>query len=154
MADEIDVAQLRDTAKAVMTRAYAPYSRFSVGAAGITSTGQIVSGANVENVSYGLGVCAEVSMVCSAVAAGALGTTDDAPRPTLRAVSVSDGRGHVLTPCGRCRQVLREFGGDDLLVDTADGPRRLGTLLPDAFGPDHLRDAARPATAHRPETGR
>lgn len=134
---------LRTAANTAMTRAYAPYSAFAVGAAGITSNGDVITGCNVENVSYGLGVCAEVSMVCSGFSAGLLGTDTSEPGPTIVAVSVCDARGAVLTPCGRCRQVLREFGGDGLLVDSASGPRTLGELLPDAFGPDHLAETER-----------
>lgn len=118
-------------AKAIdsMGRAYAPYSRFPVGAAGLADDGRIVVGCNVENVSYGLGLCAEVVM------AGYLAVTGGG---RIVAVSVCDSRGQILTPCGRCRQVLLEHGGVELLVDSEAGPRRLGALLPDAFGPDHL----------------
>jgi len=129
VTQEIDFTTLRDAARGVVTRAYAPYSGLSVGAATLSETGHIAVGCNVENVSYGLGVCAEVSMVANAVSAG---------ERKLLAVSVCDGRGRLLTPCGRCRQVLLEFGGPGLLVDTDDGPRRLGELLPEAFGPDDL----------------
>lgn len=129
MSGEIDFDLLRVRAKQVMSRAYAPYSGFAVGAAGVSETGHIAVGGNVENVSYGLGVCAEVSMVANAVSAGVR---------RLRAVSVCDADGRVLTPCGRCRQVLMEFGGPGLIVDGEHGPRALVELLPDAFGPQHL----------------
>ncbi|MFT3663152.1 MAG: cytidine deaminase [Gordonia sp. (in: high G+C Gram-positive bacteria)] len=129
MTAQIDFDALREAAKEVMTRAYAPYSGFPVGAAGVGEQGHIVVGGNVENVSYGLGVCAEVSMVAGAVSAGVR---------HLSAVSVCDARGAILTPCGQCRQVLLEFGGPGLLVDSADGPRPLGELLPAAFGPEDL----------------
>ncbi|NLG47840.1 cytidine deaminase [Gordonia sp. (in: high G+C Gram-positive bacteria)] len=142
MSDAIDFARLRDAAHTVMTRAYAPYSDFGVGAAGVTSDGEVIVGCNVENVSYGLGVCAEVSMICSGFSLGLLKGSVADGGPHLVAVSVCDGAGAVLTPCGRCRQVLREFGGDDLLVDSAAGPRTLGSLLPDAFGPEHLRNGS------------
>lgn len=138
MSDGIDFEALRDAAKAVMSRAYAPYSGFAVGAAGITRSGDIVAGTNVENVSYGLGVCAEVAMVCSGISLGTLQAPRAHSAPDLAAVSVCDSAGAVITPCGRCRQVLLEFGGAGLLVDSASGPRPLGELLPDAFGPDHL----------------
>ncbi|MFT4086992.1 MAG: cytidine deaminase [Gordonia sp. (in: high G+C Gram-positive bacteria)] len=130
MSTEIDFDELRHLARQAMTRAYAPYSGFPVGAAGMSESGHIALGGNVENVSYGLGVCAEVSMVANALGAGAR---------RLRAVSVCDGDGRVLTPCGRCRQVLLEFGGEGLLVDGEHGPRALVELLPDAFGPQHLQ---------------
>ncbi|MGB3695876.1 MAG: cytidine deaminase [Gordonia sp. (in: high G+C Gram-positive bacteria)] len=138
MSATIDFQSLRDAAKVAMNRSYAPYSRFPVGAAGITRAGRIVVGSNVENVSYGLGLCAEVSMVCSAVSLGHLSGPSDGEPADLIAVSVCDLHGSPLTPCGRCRQVLLEFGGDDLLVDSATGPRALRSLLPDAFGPGHL----------------
>lgn len=145
MSDAIDFGRLRGAAHVAMTRAYAPYSEFRVGAAGITSHGEMIAGCNVENASYGLGVCAEVSMVCSGFAQGLLQGAIGDGGPQLSAVSVCDGNGVVLTPCGRCRQVLREFGGDDLLVDSEAGPRPLGALLPDAFGPEHLQSTRRAA---------
>ncbi|MGC4934122.1 cytidine deaminase [Gordonia sp. DT30] len=129
MSIEIDWNMLRHNANGMIDRAHVPYSRFPVGAAGLTHEGRVVVGCNVENVSYGLGVCAEVSLVSALVASGG---------SRLRAVSVCDSRGAVLMPCGRCRQVLYEFGGAELLVDHADGPRRLSELLPEAFGPDDL----------------
>ncbi|ALG84222.1 cytidine deaminase [Gordonia phthalatica] len=138
MSDAIDFDALRTAAQQAMTSAYAPYSHFAVGAAGITPEGEIITGGNVENVSYGLGVCAEVSMVCAGFSRGVLSGAAAQGRPGIVAVSVCDADGAVLTPCGRCRQVLREFGGDGLLVDSAEGPRTLGSLLPDAFGPDRL----------------
>lgn len=126
---EIDWKALRSNAIEIMRRAYAPYSRFPVGAAALTGAGGIVRGCNVENVSYGLGLCAETVLI---------GNHQTAGGGRLLAVSVSDSRGSVLLPCGRCRQVLYEFGGADLLVDHPDGPVRLAALLPEAFGPDDL----------------
>jgi cytidine deaminase len=126
---EIDWDVLRDKARSMIGRAYAPYSRYPVGAAGITAEGGVVAGCNVENVSYGLGICAEVALVAALVNDGG---------GALRAVSVCDARGAVLMPCGRCRQVLLEHGGRELLVDHPGGPRMLAELLPDAFGPDDL----------------
>lgn len=96
----------------------------------------------MENVSYGLGVCAEVSLVCGGVSHGTVNAPEPESLPDLVAVSVCDSDGNILTPCGRCRQVLLEFGGVDLLIDSAAGARTLGSLLPDAFGPSHL-DAVR-----------
>ncbi|GAC48628.1 cytidine deaminase [Gordonia aichiensis NBRC 108223] len=124
---------LRDSAADMIPRAYAPYSAFPVGASGLTDDGRIVVGCNVENVSYGLGICAEVGLVAAMVASGG---------GRLRAVSVCDATGSVLMPCGRCRQVLYEHGGGELLVDHRSGPTTLAALLPDAFGPDDL-DAVR-----------
>lgn len=120
---------LRDMAATACAMAYAPYSDHPVGAAGITDEGRVVSGCNVENVSYGLGVCAEVALVTDLCRSGG---------GRLTAVSVANRGGAVLMPCGRCRQVLLEFGGPELLVDHPLGPRRLADLLPDAFGPDDL----------------
>lgn len=120
---------LRDNARMMIDKAYAPYSRYPVGAAAITDDGRVVFGCNVENVSYGLTICAEVTLVAQLVATGG---------GRLRAVAVCDADGSPLMPCGRCRQVLLEHGGPDLLVDHADGPRTLGELLPDAFGPADL----------------
>ncbi|MCF8570512.1 cytidine deaminase [Gordonia sp. HY002] len=121
-----------------MTRAYAPYSRFPVGVAAITAEGELITAANVENVSYGLGLCAEVALVSVGVSQGSLEGLGGDSRKRLVGVSVCDGDGRTLTPCGRCRQVLLEFGGPELLVDGVDGPRPLGDLLPDAFGPADL----------------
>jgi cytidine deaminase len=127
---EIDWNILRDNAIRVMHNAYAPYSRFPVGAAALSADGRIVCGCNVENVSYGLGLCAECVLV------GNLHSGGGGRR--LIAVSVTDSRGEILMPCGRCRQLLYEHGGPDLMIDHKPGPVPLRTLLPDAFGPDDL----------------
>ena len=134
---QINFAALRRAACEALTRAYAPYSEFPVGAAAITSDGELITAGNVENVSYGLGLCAEVALVSVGVARGSLGGLSGESR-RLAAIAVVDARGVALTPCGRCRQVLYEFGGGELLVDGTDGPRPLAELLPDAFGPEHL----------------
>ncbi|WOC11222.1 Cytidine deaminase [Gordonia sp. MP11Mi] len=140
----IDFEVLQEAAATAMTRAYAPYSRFPVGAAAITEDGEIITAANVENVSYGLGLCAEVALVSVGVSRGVLDGSQGDRNKRLVAVTVCDGGGRSLTPCGRCRQVLLEFGGPGLLVDGAQGPRPLGELLPDAFGPDDLDRVRRP----------
>lgn len=129
MVAEIDFPELRSIARKAMTSAYAPYSGFPVGAAGVSASGHIVRGCNVENVSYGLGVCAEVALVCATVTGGF---------GELRAVTVCDADGTILLPCGRCRQVLLEFGGPGLIIDSPHGPRALAELLPESFGPDDL----------------
>ncbi|SDU53032.1 cytidine deaminase [Gordonia westfalica] len=129
MSTEIQWNVLRHRATEMLSRAYAPYSHYPVGAAGVTSEGRVVAGCNVENVSYGLGICAEVALVADLISQGG---------GVLRAVTVTDASGKVLMPCGRCRQVLLEHGGRDLLVDHPAGPRTLGDLLPDAFGPDDI----------------
>jgi len=128
----IDWPALRAAATAAAERAYAPYSGLRVGAAGLTADGQVVTGCNVENSSYGLTLCAECGLVSALHASGA-GTVDASGAGALRAVAVVAGDGQPLLPCGRCRQLLLEAGGPDLLVDTADGPVELKVLLPAAF---------------------
>ncbi len=120
---------LRAAAREAMSHAYAPYSRFPVGAAALVDDGRIVVGANVENASYGLGLCAECGLVSALHVTGG---------GRLVAFTCCDGDGAVLMPCGRCRQLLWEHGGPALRVDTAIGIRPLADLLPDAFGPDDL----------------
>jgi cytidine deaminase len=121
----IDWPELRAAAAAAAMRAYAPYSGLRVGAAAQASDGQIITGCNVENASYGLTLCAECGLVSALHSSGAAGP--------LRAVAVVAGDGEPLLPCGRCRQLLLEAGGGDLLVDTAEGPVELKVLLPAAF---------------------
>jgi cytidine deaminase len=129
MSGDIDWEALHDKAVEVARNAYAPYSGFPVGAAALVDNGRIVTGCNVENVSYGLALCAECAVVCALHSGGG---------GRLVALACVDGAGRVLMPCGRCRQVLMEHGGPGMLIDHADGPRPLGELLPDAFGPDDL----------------
>lgn len=129
---EIDWATLRSRAVEVSKRAYAPYSHLSVGAAGITDDGTIIAACNVENASYGVTLCAECGLVSALYASG---------KQRLVAVAVVDGAGSALMPCGRCRQLLIEAGGPELLVDGAQGPRHLGSLLPEAFSASDLRTA-------------
>jgi cytidine deaminase len=138
----IDWTGLRLAAVTAARRAYAPYSRLRVGAAGLTSDGRVITGCNVENASYGLTLCAECGLVSALHAGGPAspGPSDDAlsgpqgPAPTLIAVAVVAGDGDPLLPCGRCRQLLLEAGGPRLFVDTAEGPVTLDVLLPAAFG--------------------
>ncbi|HET7074996.1 MAG TPA: cytidine deaminase [Mycobacterium sp.] len=120
---------LRDSAIHASRAAYAPYSRFAVGAAALVDDGRVVTGCNVENVSYGLSLCAECGVVCALHSTGG---------GRLIALACVDAEGFSLMPCGRCRQVLLEHGGPELLIDHPDGPRRLDALLPEAFGPDDL----------------
>ena len=130
----IDWPALRAAATAAAQRAYAPYSGLRVGAAGLTSDGQVVTGCNVENSSYGLTLCAECGLVSALHASGAgAARAPGAGAEALRAVAVVAGDGQPLLPCGRCRQLLLEAGGPDLLVDTAEGPVELKVLLPAAF---------------------
>jgi cytidine deaminase len=135
----IDWAGLRAAAADVASRAYAPYSRLRVGAAGLTGDGHVVTGCNVENASYGLTLCAECGLVGALHASAPLAwdSAQDSARdvPVLVAVAVVAGDGQPLLPCGRCRQLLFEAGGPSLLVDTATGPVPLTDLLPAAFGP-------------------
>lgn len=124
-----DWTALREAARAAMAAAYAPYSNYPVGAAALVDDGRIVSGCNVENASYGVTLCAECGLV-SALQLGGGGR--------LTAFACVDGEGKVLIPCGRCRQLLYEFGGPGLLIDTAKGILPLSALLPQAFGPEYL----------------
>ncbi|ANY07501.1 cytidine deaminase [Pseudonocardia sp. HH130630-07] len=124
-----DWPSLRDAAVAAAAGAWAPYSGLHVGAAALVDDGRVITGCNVENASYGLGVCAEVTL------AGQLRLTGGG---RLVAVACRSGTGDLLMPCGRCRQVLYEFGGPDLLCDTPRGVLGFTEVLPDAFGPEHL----------------
>ena len=143
----IDWPGLRAAATAAAERAYAPYSGLRVGAAGLTADGQVVTGCNVENASYGLTLCAECGLVSALHASGAgalhasgAGALHASGAGPLRAVAVVAGDGQPLLPCGRCRQLLLEAGGGDLLVDTAEGPVELKVLLPAAFTGTDLAD--------------
>ena len=138
----IDWPALRAAATAAAQRAYAPYSGLRVGAAGLAADGQVVTGCNVENSSYGLTLCAECGLVSALHASGAgaasapgagAARASGPGAEALRAVAVVAGDGQPLLPCGRCRQLLLEAGGPDLLVDTAEGPVELKVLLPAAF---------------------
>ena len=133
----IDWPALRAAATAAAERAYAPYSGLRVGAAGLTADGQVVSGCNVENSSYGLTLCAECGLVSALHASGAGAAHASGAgvvgSGALQAVAVVAGDGQPLLPCGRCRQLLLEAGGPELLVDTADGTVELKVLLPAAF---------------------
>ncbi len=130
----VDWAALRVAATAVAARAYAPYSGLQVGAAGQDRDGVTVTGCNVENASYGLTLCAECGLVSAQHAAGA---------GPLVAVSVVAADGAPLMPCGRCRQLLLEAGGPELLLDADAGPQRLGDLLPGAFTDTDLASRSR-----------
>jgi cytidine deaminase len=120
---------LQAEAVTAMGHAYAPYSHFPVGAAARVDDGRIVTGCNVENASYGVGLCAECGLVSSLHLTGG---------GRLTHFVCVDGAGAVLMPCGRCRQLLWENGGPDLLLKTVSGIRRMDEVLPDAFGPDDL----------------
>lgn len=128
---QVDWSALQDAATDAMRRAYAPYSGFAVGAAGLVEDGRVVVGCNVENASYGVGLCAECGLVSALHASGG---------GRLVAVVCVDGHGDVVMPCGRCRQLLWEHGGADLLLQTVQGVRPMSEVLPDAFGAADLRD--------------
>jgi cytidine deaminase len=120
----VDWARLRGAAREAMRHAYAPYSNFHVGAAGLVDDGRVVVGCNVENASYGVGLCAECGLVSALHASGG---------GRLLAVVCVDRQGAPLMPCGRCRQLLWENGGPDCLLETVHGVRPMRDVLPDAF---------------------
>jgi cytidine deaminase len=126
---EADWARLHEAATEVMGRAYAPYSRFKVGAAGLVDDGRVVVGCNVENAAYGVALCAECGLV------GQLHLTGGGRLTHFVCVN---GDREVIMPCGRCRQLLYENGGPSLLLLTVSGVKRMDEVLPDAFGPDDL----------------
>jgi cytidine deaminase len=125
----VDWAGLREAAVAAAKNAYAPYSGFPVGAAGLVDDGRVVVGCNVENASYGLGLCAECGMISALHASGG---------GRLVAVCCVGPDGDVLLPCGRCRQLLWEHGGANLLLETDAGAAPMTQLLPAAFGREQL----------------
>lgn len=127
--DDVDWAALKALAIDAMRHAYVPYSGYPVGVAGLTDDGRLVSGCNVENASIGVTLCAECGMVSELARTGG---------GRLRAVYCVDAEGAPLVPCGRCRQLLWEFGGARLLVDTVSGIKPMTEVLPDAFGPEDL----------------
>ncbi len=130
------VQALFDAAMAVRRHAYAPYSGFAVGAAVLTPSGAIFSGTNVENAAYPVGTCAEAGAIAAMIAAG--------ERQIAEILVLGDGAA-LTTPCGACRQRIREFAGQDAKIHIA-GPAglraafTLADLLPVAFGPDNLQE--------------
>ena len=126
----VDWPALRDAARDVMARAYAPYSQFPVGAAGLVDDGRVVVGCNVENAAYGLALCAECSMISALIVGGG---------GKLVAVACVQRTGATVMPCGRCRQLLWEHGGPGMLLDTPRGVLPMADVLPMAFGPEDLR---------------
>jgi cytidine deaminase len=130
-SSDVDLAARRASARDVMTRAYAPYSGFPVGAAALADDGRMVTGCNVENAAFGVALCAECGLISSLIASGG---------ERLTAFTCVDRHGDVLSPCGRCRQLLWEHGGPELLMETEHGGvRPLSELLPDAFGSSDLK---------------
>ncbi len=120
---------LAQAAIEIMKMAYAPYSKFKVGVAGLMDDGRIVVGCNVENASYGIGLCAECGMVSAIHASGG---------GKLVAITCVDQHGNSLMPCGRCRQLLWENGTPTTQITTPEGIKTLTEILPQAFGPDDL----------------
>lgn len=125
----VDWDLLKAEAEAVARLAYAPYSGFHVGAAALADDGRIVTGCNVENLSYGLSLCAECAVI-SALHSGGGGR--------LIAIAIVSGSGRPCTPCGRCRQLLFEHGGPDCLVDGDGTVKTVGELLPAGFDAERL----------------
>ena len=125
----VDWDDLRAKAVEAAARAYAPYSRLHVGVAAWTADGRLLQACNVENASYGLGLCAECGLVSQLHSSGG---------GRLVAMACRSGDGELLMPCGRCRQLLWEQGGPELLVDSPRGVVPMTEVLPDAFGPQHL----------------
>jgi cytidine deaminase len=127
---EINWDALHVSAKEIMQKAYAPYSNFKVGVAALVDDGRVVVGCNSENASYGVGLCAECGLISSLTATGG---------GRLIAAVCVDGDGNYLSPCGRCRQLLFEHGGNEMLFMTPDGPKPMSHMLPWAFGPEDLK---------------
>lgn len=125
----VDWNHLHSLAVSAMKRAYAPYSKFSVGAAALVGDGRYVSGCNVENASYGITLCAECGLVSDLILTGG---------GKLVALYCVDSHGDPLMPCGRCRQLLMEHGGSSLLIMTQEKAVPLAELLPWAFGPEEM----------------
>ena len=131
---KIDWGSLREKAIEALGHAYAPYSHFPVGVAGLVDDGRVVVGCNVENAAYGVALCAECGMVSQLHITGG---------GRLVAVACVGGDGEPLMPCGRCRQLLWENGGRDCLLQTPEGVRTMADVLPQAFGADDLDAAGR-----------
>lgn len=136
-AGSVDWASLRTAAREAVGKAYAPYSDFKVGAAAFADDGRLLTGANIENAAYGVTLCAECSLVSALVMSGG---------GRLASFTCVNSLGETIMPCGRCRQLLWEHGGAELLVDTPIGVVPMTEVLPQAFGPgdlDHVREAQR-----------
>lgn len=125
----VDWAALIGAAEQAAEQAYAPYSNYQVGAAALVSDGRLVSGCNVENAAYGVALCAECGLISQLILTGG---------GRLTHFVCVNKEGEVIMPCGRCRQLLFEHGGNDLILMTVNGVRPMSQVLPDAFGPDDL----------------
>jgi cytidine deaminase len=128
---DIDWDALRAVATDALSRSYSPYSRFPVGVAALVDDGRVVRGANIENASYGVTLCAECSLVSELIMGGG---------GKLVAFTCVDGHGDALMPCGRCRQLLFEHSAPGMLLETVSGIRTIDEVLPDAFGPRTLEE--------------
>ncbi|MBS1675310.1 MAG: cytidine deaminase [Actinobacteria bacterium] len=129
---DIDWDELRRVADEAQQMAYAPYSRYRVGAAALVDDGRIVAGCNVENASYGVTLCAECAMVGDLFMSGG---------GRLVAFLCVNGEGETIMPCGRCRQLLYEHSAPGMLLETVSGIRTIDEVLPDAFGPRDLENS-------------
>ncbi|MFT4288854.1 cytidine deaminase [Nocardioides sp.] len=129
MDSGFDWEGLRERAVEAATHAYAPYSHYPVGVAGLAEDGRVLTGCNVENAGYGVGLCAECGLVSQLHITGG---------GRLTHVVCVNGKGEVIMPCGRCRQLLWENGGPAMLLWTVSGVKSMSEVLPDAFGPDDL----------------
>ncbi len=126
---EINWDELRAAAISAMRNSYSPYSEFPVGASALCEDGRIISGCNIENASYGVGLCAECSLVSELFRTGG---------GKLVAFDCVDGDGNTLMPCGRCRQLLYEHAAPNMVLNTVSGIKTIDEVLPDAFGPKDL----------------
>ena len=129
---DIDWDELRQVATDAMTKAYAPYSRYRVGAAALVGDGRIVAGCNVENASYGVTLCAECALVGDLHMSGG---------GQLVAFVCVNNEGQTIMPCGRCRHLLFEHARHGMRRETVSGIRTIDEVLPDAFGPRDLEEA-------------
>ena len=129
IVDESTWQRLQRAATEALEHSYSPYSRFPVGAAALVDDGRVVAGANIENASYGVTLCAECSLVSALFMSGG---------GKLVAFVCVDGHGEVLMPCGRCRQLLYEHRAPGLQLLSVSGVRSMDQVLPDAFGPENL----------------
>jgi len=129
MPTPIDWESLRAHAKEALTHSYSPYSNFPVGVAAIVDDGRVITGANIENASYGVTLCAECSLVSALHMSGG---------GKLVAFTCVDGHGNILMPCGRCRQLLYEHSAEGMQLETVLGIKTIDEVLPDAFGPRTL----------------
>jgi cytidine deaminase len=136
----MDWDSLTEEAVAIAARAYAPYSGFPVGAAAKVDDGRVVVGCNVENAAYGVVLCAECGVISQLHASGG---------GRLTHFVCVNGLGEVIMPCGRCRQLLYEHGGKELVLMTPEGERTMDQVLPQAFGPDDLRHVTDVLTGDR-----